>query len=359
MISHACFILKKAGQSLQKTYKQVSNQHDSAILECVPNFSEGRRPEVIAAIADAIRGVEGAKLLHIDSGASANRTVMTFAGLPEAVTEAAFRAIATAARLIDMRQHTGIHPRMGATDVCPLVPVRGISMQQAVHYARQLGERVGQELGIPVYLYEAAATRPERKNLAYIRAGEYEGFRQKIYLPEWAPDFGPQAFQPGPGQTVIGARDFLIAYNINLDTADESIAREIAAEVRESGRVVVQQGKKQRIPGRLKAVKAIGWYVPEFGRAQVSTNITHIPTTPVHQVYETVKELAAKRGVRVTGSELVGLAPLKVFTDAGAFYLPNPHAGEEELVKEAIRQLGLDDLAPFDPNQKILEYCLK
>lgn len=333
------------------------------ILECIPNFSEGQNPEPIARIAEAIEAVAGVHLLHLDAGFSANRTVVTFAGTPEAVVEAAFQAMATAAEVIDMRQHTGTHPRMGATDVCPLVPVQGMSMQAADALARRLGQRVGEALGIPIYLYEASASSPRRRNLAHIRSGQYEGFREKILQADWVPDFGPQRFHERAGQTAIGARDFLIAYNINLDSQDVGLAQDLAAAVRESGRWVVENGKKVRRSGPLKGVKAIGWEVEEYELVQVSTNVTNIAETPVHEVFEAVKATAADRGVSLKGSELIGMAPLRVFTAAGAFYAAKTgQAGkmkEAQQVALAIQQLGLASLSPFLPESRILEYALR
>ena len=349
-------------------------RHAQPLLECVPNFSEGRDQAVIDAIAEAIRSVPAVHLLDVDPGASAHRTVMTLAGPPEAVVEAAFRAIARAAERIDMRQHRGTHPRMGATDVCPLVPVQDITLAETVAYAEQLAERVGRELGIPVYLYEAAARRPERRNLATIRAGEYEGFAQKILDPAWVPDYGPARFHPQAGQTVIGARPFLVAYNINLDTGSVPLAHAIACDVRERGRIKTidgqpegekvrdAQGKLVWEPGQCRAVKAIGWYIPEYGRAQVSTNLTDLSVTPLHVAFEAVRAAATRRGVGVTGSELIGLVPRQCLLEAGHFYreregLP-PRDDEADLVARAVQALGLDDLRPFDPQQKVLEYRL-
>ncbi|HJW30829.1 MAG TPA: glutamate formimidoyltransferase, partial [Saprospiraceae bacterium] len=298
------------------------------IIECVPNFSEGRRPEVIEAIAQAIRQVEGVTLLDVDPGKATNRTVMTMAGRPDRVIEAAFLAIRTAASLIDMRQHKGEHPRMGATDVCPLIPIQGISMEETAAFAHQLAKRVGDELKIPVYMYEAAATQPERKNLATIRAGEYEGFSKKILDPDWKPDYGPQDFNVTAGATVIGARDFLIAYNVNLNTRSERKANSVAFDIREKGRIkrignpvtgeVVkdERGEPVREEGMCKGVKAIGWYIEEYQLAQVSMNITDTKLTALHTAFDACVQSAASRGLRVTGSELVGLVPLTVMLDA-------------------------------------------
>jgi glutamate formiminotransferase/formiminotetrahydrofolate cyclodeaminase len=347
----------------------------NAIIECVPNFSEGRRPEVIEAIAQSIREVEGVKLLDVDPGKATNRTVMTMAGSPERVIVAAFQAIKTAASLIDMRTHKGEHPRMGATDVCPLIPISGITMDEVVIYARELAKRVGEELSIPVYLYEAAASTPDRKNLATIRAGEYEGFSKKMKDVNWTPDFGPAAFNEKAGATVIGARDFLIAYNVNLNTRSERKANSVAFDIREKGRIkrlgnpvtgeIVKDanGEPVREEGMLKGVKAIGWYIAEYNAAQVSMNITDTNLTPLHAAFDACVQSATKRGLRVTGSELVGLVPLNVMLDAGRFYLQkqgmSAGASESELIHIAIKSMGLDELGPFDPRKKIIEYVMK
>lgn len=347
----------------------------TAVIECVPNFSEGRRPEVIEAIASSIRQVDGVKLLDVDPGKGTNRTVMTMAGSPERVVEAAFQAIKTAASLIDMRTHKGEHPRMGATDVCPLIPISGITMEETAAYAHQLAKRVGQELNIPVYMYESAATKPQRKNLADIRAGEYEGFAEKIKDPEWLPDYGPMTFNAGAGATVIGARDFLIAYNVNLNTRSERRANAVAFDVREKGRIkrtgnpvtgeIVrdENGQPVREEGLLKGVKAIGWYIPEYGIAQVSMNITNINLTSLHHAFDACVERAMNRGLRVTGSELVGLVPLQVLLDAGRHYLKkqglSSAVSDKELIHIAVKSMGLDELMPFDPRKKIIEYLLE
>ena len=335
-----------------------------ALLECVPNFSEGRNPEVIRQIADAVRVVPGVHLLHIDSGKAAHRTVVTFAGLPEPVVEAAFQAIKTASERIDMSQHHGEHPRLGATDVCPLIPVEGISMEECVVLAQKLGERVGRELQIPVFLYERAATTPSRRNLATIRAGEYEGLADKLRTPEWQPDFGPTVFNSRSGATVIGARDFLIAYNVNLNTDSTEKAHAIACDVRERGRTYRQaDGTLVRQPGSCPAVKAIGWYIQEYGLAQVSMNLTDLSKTTLHEAFEACCKSAEARGLQVTGSELIGMVPLRVLLDAGAYFLKKhgraPVVPEVELVRAAVYYLGLDSLAPFDPRLKILEYRLE
>lgn len=353
----------------------MSFSRSRALVECVPNFSEGRDANLIAEITGTIETVEGAKLLDVDPGQSTNRTVVTFAGPPEAVVEAAFLAIRRAAELIDMSHHQGEHPRMGATDVCPLVPISGISMEETVEWARKLAARVGEELAIPVYLYEHAATSPERRNLAVIREGEYEALEDKLRRPEWKPDFGPAEFRPDAGATVIGARDFLVAYNVNLNTTSTRRATAVAWDVREKGRVLREGGKpggrivrdedgrKVWQPGTLKGVKAIGWYIDEYGIAQVSLNITDLQTTPVHEVFEEVAAKAAERGMRVTGSELVGLMPLSTMLDAGRHFLAKQQrslgVSEAELLKIAVKSLGLDDLAHFDPHQKIIEYRLR
>ena len=334
------------------------------LIECVPNFSEGRDPAVIRQITDAISAVAGVRLLNVDPGHATNRTVVTFVGAPDAVVEAAFRGIAMAAGLIDMRHHHGEHPRMGATDVCPLIPVSGISMEQTVEHARRLAERVGRELGIPVYLYEAAQPDPARRNLAVIRSGEYEGLPKKLQAPGWHPDFGPAAFNPKSGATVIGARDFLVAYNVNLNTTSTRRANAIAFDVREAGRVVKDaHGHDVVQPGTLKAVKAIGWFIPEYGVAQVSMNLTNLDVTPLHVAFDEVCRAAERRGIRVTGSELVGLVPLRCLRDAGRYFLEKQHrstgVSEHELVRIAIRSLGLDELAPFKPEERVIEYLLK
>jgi len=346
-----------------------------ALIECVPNFSEGRDAEVIRRIADRLDSVEGATLLHVDPGKATNRTVMTVAGTPEAVVEAAFRAIAEAAELIDMRRHSGEHPRMGATDVCPLIPISGITMEETAELARALGRRVGKELGIPVYAYEASQPKPARKNLSVIRAGEYEGLEQKLKSAEWKPDFGPASFNAKSGATAIGARDFLVAFNVNLNTTSTRRANAVAFDVREAGRpkreghpltgkiVTDADGQPVSIPGTLKAVKAIGWYIPEYGVAQVSMNLVDLSVTPLHAAFDEVCRAAEARGIRVTGSELVGLVPLAALLDAGRHFLRKQQrslgVSEPELIKIAVRSLGLDELAPFDPQERIIEYRLR
>ena len=343
------------------------------LIECVPNFSEGRDMAVIKQITDAIESVEGVKLLDVDPGKATNRTVVTFVGEPAAVTEAALLAIQKACEVIDMSKHTGEHPRMGATDVCPLIPIANISMEETADWAHKLGERVGRELQLPIYLYEATASRPERKNLAVIRAGEYEGLPEKLANPDWKPDFGPAKFNPKSGATVIGARDFLIAYNVNLNTTSVRRANSVAFDVREKGRTVNDpatgkplkdaSGEPVRQPGTLKGVKAIGWYIEEYGVAQISMNITDIRATPLHLAFEECCKSADRRGMRVTGSELVGLVPLNVMLEAGKYFLKKQQrsvgVSEAELVKIAVKSMGLDELAPFDPQRKIIEYNLE
>ena len=336
------------------------------ILECVPNFSEGRDKQVIARIADAISAVEGVKLLNVDPGAATNRTVMTFAGEPAAVVEAAFQAIKTAAGSIDMRKHHGEHPRIGATDVCPLIPVSGVTMEETVQYARDLARRVGEELDIPVYCYEEAAFTDKRKNLAVCRAGEYEGLQAKLNDSEWKPDFGPSEFSQkvaASGLTVIGARDFLIAVNFNLNTTSVRRANAVSFDVREKGRKITIDGKETRQPGTLKHCKAIGWFIKEYGIAQVSMNLTNIRVTPLHMAFDQVCEKAARRGMRVTGTELVGLVPKSALVEAGKYFLKKQQRSlglpEEEIIRIAVKSMGLEDLGPFDPKTKILEYLLE
>ncbi len=342
------------------------------LIECVPNFSEGRDMSVIRQITAEIESVEGVRLLHVDPGRATNRTVVTFTGAPDEVVEAAFRAVRKAAELIDMSRHKGAHPRMGATDVCPLVPLSGITMEETVVYARRLAERIGKELQIPVYCYEYAAFREERRNLANCREGEYEGLRVRLKDPAWKPDFGPAVFNRRSGATAVGARNFLIAYNVNLNTTSVRRANAIAFDVREKGRVkrkgdrltgeIIrdQRGEPVFLPGSLKAVKAIGWYIEEYGIAQISMNLTDIKTTPVHVAFDEVCRKAEARGVRVTGSEIVGLVPLNVLLDAGRYFLHKQKRStgipEKELLKIAIKSLGLNDLYAFDPQQKIIEY---
>lgn len=345
------------------------------LIECVPNFSEGRDMAVIKQITDQIGSVSGVKLLDVDPGIATNRTVVTFVGEPQPVLEAAFLAVKKASELIDMRKHKGEHPRFGATDVCPLVPVAGITMAETARLARTLADRIGNELNIPVYCYENAAFFPERRNLANCRAGEYEGLQEKLNDPKWKPDFGPAEFNAKSGATAVGARDFLVAYNINLNTTSTRRANAIAFDIREKGRplregnqitgkiVKDEKGEQVYIPGALKACKAIGWYIKEYGIAQISVNLTNISITPVHIAFEEACRKAQERGLRVTGSELVGLIPLKAMLDAGKYFLRKQQRSvgipEEEIIKIAIKSLGLNDLKPFKPKEKIIEYILR
>jgi glutamate formiminotransferase/formiminotetrahydrofolate cyclodeaminase len=344
----------------------------SARVECVPNFSEGRDRSVIDAIARAISGVSGVRLLDVDAGADTNRTVYTFVGAPDAVAEAAFQGMAAASQLIDMSKQQGAHPRMGALDVCPIVPISGVTMDQCVELARTLGRRMAEAFALPVYFYEYAATRPERRNLADIRAGEYEGLRKKLADPSWAPDAGPATFNARLGATVVGAREFLIAYNVNLNTREQKLANEVALNIREAGRlkrdaqgqvVTDADGRQLRVPGRLKAVKAIGWTIEQYRQAQVSINLLSYRTTPLHLVFETTREEAAKLGLVVTGSELVGLTPLEPLVEAGRYYLRRQGRSsglpERELVELAIQSLGLAQLSPFDPDKRVIEYAVR
>ena len=334
----------------------------SQIIECVPNFSEGQDLGIIQQITDAIQTVEGVKLLNVDAGKATNRTVVTIVGEPNAVIDAAFRAIKKAGELIDMTRHKGEHPRIGATDVCPLIPIANISMEETAAYAQELARRVGEELNLPVYLYEAAQPNKDRSSLSVIRNGEYEGMASKILLPEWKPDFGPAIFDKQRGATVIGARDFLVAYNINLNTTSTRRANAIAFDVREAGRNVEEKGVKINKPGSLKFVKAIGWYIQEYGIAQISINLTNVNITPVHIAFDEVCEKAAARGIRVTGSELVGLIPLQSMLDAGKYFLEKQQrsigVSEEELIKIAVKSMGLDELRPFKAEERIIEYLL-
>jgi len=345
------------------------------LIECVPNFSEGVNLDIIKQITDEVEAVEGVRLLNVDPGKATNRTVVTFVGEPERVIEAAFLAIKKAGELIDMSKHKGEHPRMGATDVCPLIPISNITMAETAEYAKKLAKRVGEDLGIPIYLYGNAQADKKRDNLSVIRAGEYEGFFKKIKLPEWAPDFGPAEFDAKRGATVIGARDFLIAYNVNLNTTSTRRANSIAFDVREAGRVLREgdpingkiitdeNGKPKSVPGSLKFVKAIGWYIEEYGIAQISMNLTNIEVSPVHIAFDEVCSKAAERGMRVTGSELVGLIPLKSMLDAGKYFLLKQQrsvgVSEKELIRIAIKSMGLDELGPFKPEERIIEYLLK
>ncbi len=337
------------------------------IVECVPNFSEGRDKKVIDEIIGAIKGVPGVFLLDFDPGEATNRTVVTFVGEPEAVKEAAFQGIKKASELIDMRKHHGEHPRMGATDVCPFIPVKGVSMDECVELSREVGERVGKELGIPVYLYEYSATKESRRNLAEIRSGEYEALPEKLKDPEWAPDFGPSGWDENiarTGATVMGARDFLIAYNINLNTTDRKLANRVARVMRESGyRKKTEDGSRVQIPGKLRFVKAIGWYIDEYDLAQISINLTNYHETPLWKVFETAEEEAAAIGLRVTGSEIVGLIPLEAILDVGRHFLEKMGKSdaipEKDIVHEAILSLGLNEVSEFDPHEKIIEYKIE
>jgi glutamate formiminotransferase/formiminotetrahydrofolate cyclodeaminase len=341
------------------------------LVECVPNFSEGRNTDVIQSICQSIAAVAGVKLLDVDPGAATNRTVVTFVGAPERVVEAAFQGIKKAAELIDMSKHHGEHARQGATDVCPFIPVSDMTMEECVALSHQLGQRVGSELGIPVYLYEAAATRPERRNLSDIRAGEYEALPEKLQKPEWQPDYGPAEFKPKAGATVIGARQFLIAYNINLNTKNVKIAKQIGSDIREKGRskknesgkkIKDDQGNAVREPGLFKECKATGWYIEEYRCAQVTMNLTDYHVTPPHLVFDKVCELATHYGARVTGSELVGLIPREAMLMAGRYFLKKQGltsaVPERELIEAAIMSMGLDQLAEFDPKKKVIEYRL-
>ena len=344
------------------------------LVECVPNFSEGRDVAVIKQITDEIESVEGVSLLDVDPGAATNRTVVTFVGAPEPVIEAAVRAGRKACQVIDMRKHSGAHPRFGAMDVCPLVPVANITMEETAEYARMLARRLGEEVGLTIYCYEHAATRLERRNLAVVRAGEYEGLADKLKKAEWKPDFGPATFNARSGATAVGARDFLVAYNVNLNTTSTRGANAIAFDVREKGRQrregdaltgpIVQDegGDAEWIPGALKCVKGIGWFIEEYGIAQVSLNLTNLGVTPVHVAFDECCKSAQSRGVRVTGSELVGLIPLKAMLDAGRYFLRKQQrstgVSDEELIKIAVKSLGLDDLYPFKPEEKIIEYAV-
>jgi glutamate formiminotransferase/formiminotetrahydrofolate cyclodeaminase len=344
------------------------------LLECVPNFSEGRDPAVIRRITEAIESVEEVALLDVDPGRATNRTVVTFVGPPEAVVEAAVQAGRAAAEAIDMRRHRGEHPRFGAMDVCPLVPVSGITMEETVAHAHRLARRLADEAGLTVYCYGRAALHPDRRDLAAVRAGEYEGLATRLADPAWAPDFGPADFNPHSGATAVGARDFLVAYNVNLNTTSTRRANAVAFDVRERGRLLRRgdpltgevvrdaEGNPTWEPGTLPTVKAIGWFIEEYGIAQVSMNLTDISKTPIHLAFEEVCEKAAARGIRVTGSEIVGLVPLRAMLDAGRYYLARQRRShgipDEEIVRIAVRSLGLDDLKPFDPCQKIIEWRL-
>jgi len=348
------------------------------LIECVPNISEGRDENIIKQVTDQVETVEGVRLIDVDPGKATNRTVITFVGPPEEVCEAAFRVVKKAKELIDMSKHSGAHPRFGATDVCPLVPVANITMDETVEYARSLGKRIGEELGVPIYNYEFAAFKPERKNLATCRAGEYEALKERLVNPQWKPDFGPAEFNDSvakSGVTAVGARNFLVAYNVNLNTTSTRRANAIAFDVRERGRtkregnpitgkiVKDEKGKPVMIPGMLKSVKAIGWFIEEYGVAQISMNLTDITITSVHEAFDAVVKSSTSRGIRVTGSELVGVIPLKAMLDAGKHYLRMQKRSigipDRELIRIAVKSLGLDELTPFDPDKKIIEYNLE
>ncbi len=347
------------------------------LIECVPTISEGRDSKIIETVSQIVETVAGVKLLDVDPGKATNRTVITFVGEPEPVIEAAFRLIKKASELIDMNKHTGEHPRFGATDVCPLVPISGISLEDTAKYAHKLGERVGKELGIPGYFYEEAAKEEKRKNLANCRSGEYEGLANKLSDPDWKPDFGPAEYNKNvarTGVTAISARDFLIAYNVNLNTTLTRRANAIAFDIREAGRfkregnsitgkkILDENGEPVRVPGKLKAVKGIGWYIDEYGIAQISYNLTNITITSMHEAFDESCKAALERGIRVTGSEIIGLIPLQAMLDAADFYLIKQERSlgiaESEKIKIAIKSLGLDDLKPFHPEEKIVEYML-
>ena len=346
--------------------------NEKAMLECVPNFSEGNDMEIIKQITNEIEAVEGVDLLDVDPGQATNRTVVTFVGTPDEVLEAAFQAVKKASELIDMSKHSGAHPRFGATDVCPLVPVSGITMEETVEYARKLARRIGEELKIPIYCYEYAAYEEKRQNLANCRSGEYEGLKDKLTDPAWKPDFGPAEFNEKAGATAVGARDFLVAYNINLNTTSVRRTNSVAFDIREKGRVkregdkltgkpvLDENGEKVYVPGSLKKVKGIGWYIEEYGIAQISLNLTDISVTPVHVAFDEACKRAEARGLRVTGSELVGLIPLKGMLDAGKYFLRKQKRStgipEKEIIKIAVKSLGLDDLYEFKPEEKIIEY---
>jgi glutamate formiminotransferase/formiminotetrahydrofolate cyclodeaminase len=334
------------------------------IIECVPNFSEGRDMNIIKQITDAIESVDGIKLLNVDPGKGTNRTVVTFVGDEKTVVEAAYRGIAKAAELIDMRRHSGAHPRFGATDVCPFIPIANATMEDCIACANELGNRVGNQLNIPVYLYEFAATSAHRKNLASVRAGEYEGIAEKIKLPDWKPDYGKAEWNEKSGNIAIGARNFLIAYNVNLNTTSTRRANSVAFDVREQGRKVKDiKGVETVQPGSCKAVKGIGWFIPEYGVAQVSMNLTDIQATPVHKVFDECVKSAHNRGMRVTGSELIGLIPLQSMLDAGKYFLEKQQrsrgVSDDELIKLAVKSMGLDELVPFEPSKRIIEYMLE
>ncbi len=357
---------------------KFNDKMEQQLIECVPNISEGRDSAKIKTITDVVETVDGVKLLDVDPGKATNRTVITFVGEPEKAIEAAFLLIKKASELIDMSKHSGEHPRFGATDVCPLVPIANISMEETAKYAHKLGERVGRELGIPGYFYENAAKEEKRRNLASCREGQYEGLSKKLVDPDWKPDFGPAEFNSSvskSGVTAISARDFLVAYNINLNTTSTRRANAVAFDIREAGRlkteggsltgkkVLDENGEPVRVPGKLKCVKGIGWYIDEYGIAQISYNLTNISVTSIHEAFDATQESAISRGLRITGSELIGLVPLNAMLEAGRYFLKKQErsvgVSESELIKIAVKSLGLDDLAPFDPNEKIIEYKLR
>ncbi len=333
------------------------------LIECIPNFSEGKDKNIIDQIVEAIRTVSHVKVLDVDMGEGANRTVVTFAGAPESVGEAAFRAIRKASELIDMEKHKGAHPRIGATDVCPFVPIANYTTEQTVALSHRIAQKVGEELEIPIFCYEKSALKEDRQKLEQIRKGEYESLAKRQNEKTWQPDFGNWTNWKKTGATIIGSRDFLVAYNFNLDTSNVAIAKAIAADIRESGKLIEQNSVKIQQAGLFKGVKAIGWYMPEYGRAQVSTNITDINTTPVHVVYEAVRQSAERYGTRLRGSELIGLAPLRVFKETALYCLSqkarNSMPDESEMIRIAVDFLGLEDLRRFEPAEKIIEYKLK
>ena len=339
----------------------------SRIAECVPNFSEGRDMSKIDSIVGAVKGVKDVMPLNVDPGAATNRTVVTFVGEPEAVAEAAFRAVAEAARVIDMRTHHGAHPRIGATDVLPIVPVSGVTLEECAELSRRLAERIARELGVPCYCYEAAAFKPERRNLAVCRKGEYESLKDRVARPDEAPDYGARPWDEAmakTGATVVGARDFRIAVNFNLNTTSARQANAIAFDVREKGRTLKDaEGNTLIQPGTLKGTKALGWFIDEYGIAQVSMNITDINATPLHTAFDEVSRAAAARGIRVTGTEIVGMIPGRVLIEAGRHYLEKQQLStdipEEDIVKMAVRSMNLDDLRPFNPREKVIEYLLE
>ena len=373
-VSSYFFVTQSCTENHREAHRELKIIMEKKILECVPNFSEGRDTGIIKQITDIIEAVEGVKLLDVDRGKDTNRTVVTFVGNPESVSEAAFRSVKKASEIIDMSKHHGAHPRMGATDVCPFIPVSGITMEEAVKVAHKVAERIGNELGIPVYCYENAASSPERRNLAYCRSGEYEGLKKKLSDPEWKPDFGPSEFNERSGATAVGARDFLVAFNVNLNTTSIRRANAIAYDIREKGRparegnnvtgkiVKDENGEKVMIHGSLKSVKAIGWYIEEYGIAQISMNLTNISVTPVHIAFDEACRKADARGIRVTGSELVGLIPMKSLLDAGRYYLARQErsagVSDDELIKIAVRSMGLSDIHIFKPEEKVIELVM-